>query len=675
MPSCAEALSPQPRQCRASCRRTIGTVRRALNTWCRCYRKERIIFEPNYNSCSELSASVKELLAECPSSNEEERFAYQSIKKLLPDSCRCMNESLLDRLLEGVVRPPRDLPHGFLKFVERQAGKIFPDAWDCTYRNHCFTTSPPLSSTLETSRAKGGGMMSARWHADFLDQVLGTSHPGSTSRTARPMVVQSAGKPRPLTKFSEDCLILKPLHKALYDRISALGWVCRGDVNADKLDRAGFKRGLGSLVSGDYKSATDNLPLEVAECVLRVALRRATRVPEGISKYAMELLRPLFTHCGEEFEVSSGQQMGSLLSFPLLCIQNYIAFMWAKRRYYGKDPPHMPVLINGDDILFQCRDPAFYSSWVQVVGDVGLEVERTKTSVAEDFGSLNSTLLNWKSGSLRVVPTLRFGMLRPQPYANSLPRLLKQFAQPGLPIDVRYVAGVEFVRWHLKTILRTNLTPQELGFSGRFAWRVLHKGGALASVKRRLQLNPRDDLARPLPSLPTLHNVVLTSDIVEWVDSPLTAEEEQMVARELAAWKWSKVGTFKADTRALELRYWLGLSLPAVDVARSLRLDDQGWKGTDWYRRVKTAYFEARKEEPKKYLFVKGIDRLPSYDESIRQSGNFLVEAAPFEAMDKSSVSERKQIRHLELLSALNGVECERHDTAVSCRAPELIAR
>jgi len=583
-------------------------------------------------------------------------MAFQSIKKLLPDSCRCMNNGFVEGLMEGVVRPPLTLPYGYLKFVRKTAARLFPVGWDVTYREHCYTTSPPLSSTLENSRAKGGCMSTTLVQSEFLEQTLGTSRLKSSSVVTRPMVVQSAGKPRPLTKFSQDCLVLKPLHKSIYDRISRLGWVCRGDVTAEKLDRAGFLSDRGSLISGDYKSATDNLPLEVAEEILRIALSRASRVPEGISDYALKILRPLFLHDGEEVEAVSGQQMGSLLSFPLLCVQNYIAFQWAVRQHFGHaDVPKIPVLINGDDILFQVVDPGrtFYSSWVRVVGAVGLEVEQTKTSVSDDYGSLNSTLLRWKSGFLRVVPTLRFGMLRTQPYVNSLPRSLQQFAQPGLPPDVRFRAGVEFVKWHSKTIHRTNLSPHEIGFSGRFAWRVLHKGGALSMVKRRLDENPADELCRKLPSLPNLHNVVMNSDDVEWVSS-LTREEELLNSRELAAWKWRKVGTVRFEEKTLELRYWLGLSRPPVDASRLLRLAESRREVPGWYKRAKDAYFAPRRVVEKKVFLMRGIDRLPTYDEAVRL-GDLTLEEGPREVLTKAELEEQKQIRHLEYLELLPG--------------------
>jgi len=577
-------------------------------------------------------------------------MAFQSIKKLLPDSCRCMNDELLDRLVEGVVRPPACLPRGYLAFVKREAGRLFPVAWDKTYREHCYTTGPPLSSTLENSRKHGGGLSTTMSHPEFLEYTLGTALPPNTSVRAKPMVVQSAGKPRPLTKFSDSCLVIKPLHKAIYDRLSSESWLLRGDVTQAALDKAGFRKGNGFLVSGDYKSATDNLPLEAAEVILNVALRNSSRVPEGIRDYARRLLRPIFLHAGEEIQVSSGQQMGSLLSFPLLCAQNYIAYKWAIFSHF-KRRVSMPVLINGDDILFQSSDPLFYESWIKVVGCVGLEVESTKTSVSDDFGSLNSTLLRWRSDKLVVVPTLRFGMLRTSRYANSISKSFSSFACPGLPAQVRFNAGLEFVKWHLATILRTNLAPHELGFRGRFAFRCLFVGRAFTRVKLRLGENPCDPLTKSLPPSPCQHNIALGSEDIEWVDS-LTADEERMNRREMASWKWRMSGNFALELRNLELRYWMGLSRPSVDVALAYRCAE-GYERRvvrdekAWYRRMKNAYFAPRVEQKRQVFFFRGLDRLPPYEEAIRSEDNILMRLE-----ERELPKESKQLVAISLYEA-----------------------
>nr|UYL95436.1 MAG: RNA-dependent RNA polymerase [Zhangzhou Botou tick virus 6] len=617
-------LATNQRQCRVSQHRTIDTVRKAINTWCRIYGKDPINFKPARSSCSEVLAAVKELLANCPSSIEEERMAWQSIKKLLPASCKCMENGFLDRLVEGVLAPPRRLPDGYLKFVEKETSKLFGLCWDRTYREHCYTTGPPLSSTLESGRSAGGGLNTSMDQSEFLSMTLGmTADLPSLDIRAKPMLVQSAGKPRPLTKFSEQTLLLKPLHKSIYDHLSTKVWLARGTPDAEMLDRAGFRRGIGELVSGDYRSATDNLPLEVAETILDVILRKSSRVPSGIQDYARRILRPIFLYKGEEIKVSSGQQMGSLLSFPLLCIQNYLAFRWAVRSSVGLEALNIPVLINGDDILFQSPHPAFPRRWMDVVGEVGLEVEQTKTSVDETYGSLNSTLYRWKSGRLREVPTLRFGMLRTMPFANSLAASFSAFAKRGLPAQVRFNAGLEFLKWHSSLIVRTNLAPSELGFSGRFAWRCFLKSGLLRTQKARFLDDPFCRLTKSLPKEPCVHNIVL-ADEVDWVPS-VTKEEEMMTRREIASWKWRKRGDFVRSLCSMELSYWLELSRPAVDWHRLERILGGGrWKRREfpgWYSVVKEKYFEPRPVVEKKVMLFKGIDRLPTYDEVVLQCG------------------------------------------------------
>lgn len=635
--------STHQRRCRVYRARTIDTVRSSVSSWCRIFSHPLVPFDPpSSGGCSSLAAFVKAFLANCPSSVEEERFAFQSIKKRLPDSCRCMNDELLCRLIEGVIAPPKKLPDGYLRFVAREASKLFPTDWDTTYRNHCYTTSPPLSSTLEQSRSKGGGLTCRIDHPTFLDETLGLSQPSSSSVAARPMVVQSAGKPRPLTKYTEDQLILKPLHKALFDQVSSFHWSLRGDVSAAALDGAGFRRGLGVLVSGDYKSATDNLPLEVAEVVLSVALRNATRVPSGISDYAKRLLRPLFVHRGEEIVVSSGQQMGSLLSFPLLCVQNYLAFRWAVLTCYGRQK-FLPVLINGDDILFQSTRSSFPDEWMRVVGAVGLEVEQTKTSIASDFGSLNSTLLRWRGDHLRVSPTLRFGMLRPQPFANSLARSFQSFCVPGLPAQVRFNAALEFMKAHSALIIRTDLSPIELGFVGRLAWRAFRKTGLLRTQKERMRLNPEYP-ARRLPPLPCVHNVVLGSSDVEFVPS-LLPEEELLSSREQCSWKWRLRGQFKAAIRKQELGYWMALSRPSyqfpfIPMNFKLRERDTLW----WYRELKERYFAPRPVKPVTRLFMRGVDRLPTFSEAVADGTPPVIglTEAPDKLFEEQLAMERK---------------------------------
>jgi hypothetical protein len=659
--------------CRVYRRRTLATVRRATSTWCRIFAQDPLPFEPVFDDCHGLARSVKSFLGSLTGPSQEAVMAFQSIKKLLPSSCPCMEEGFLERLVEGMLKPSACLPDGYLAFACKVVSDLFPAGWDVTYRDHCYTSTPPLSSTFESSRADGGGTNVPFVQSEFLDATLGLSGVGSVGYPkCRPMVVQSAGKPRPLTKYTSGCLLLKPLHKAIYDRLSHFKWLLRGDLTGDALDEAGFRRGLGSLVSGDYSSATDNLPLPVARAILEVILRSSTRVPEGIRALADELLQPLVAWDGGEWMVSSGQQMGSLLSFPLLCLQNYVAFRWALRSFRPDGfqrflPADVPVLINGDDILFQADDPRFFDCWVSTVRRVGLEVERTKTSFAPDYGSLNSTLLRWSGSRLRVIPTLRFGMLRSPEFPNSLCSTFASFVR-GISADASYRAAWAFFSWHRGLIVRTGLSLRELGFTGRLAFRVWDRMGLWRT--QRLRVRDGDRFERELPRPPDLHNYVLSdaSRTVMVPESKISAEEALLNRRQMAAWKWSLAGTFKRLSSRSS--YWVALSRPPL-AFESIDTREYGpfpykesffdgphlrWRsvrpafGTPSRvvrRRLKELYFAPRSRGERSVPFFMDLDRLPSYDEAVERRDVGL------ECEVESCSKEELSARELEVFSEL----------------------
>ncbi|QKI79909.1 RNA-dependent RNA polymerase [Erysiphe necator associated ourmia-like virus 79] len=534
---------PATRQCRDYQARTMRIVNAAIKSWERIFEKDPIPLQlDNTRYCSDYAKKVKAILSSCPSNDQSEVLAWQSIKKLLPDSCRCQERNMLSDLHHKLSSPARPLPRGYLQFARREVLRIFRTGWDRgSYEDHVLTTSPPLSSTTEHSRSEGGCLGSDFDYSDFIETcLLGPDF--NLDRAAKMIVVQSAGKPRALTKFSPDTLCLRPLHKAVYDRISRESWLNRGDVTTDKLRDAGFRRVDGEfLTSGDYKSATDNLSLEVAEEILKAILSTAVSVPQSVKNAAMDILRPnLFSlENGIDFTPTVGQMMGSYLSFPLLCLQNRIAFLWAGGR-------GMPCLINGDDILFR-SSPEFSRHWMDKVSSLGLEVEETKTSVSESYGTLNSTLIVRKHGRYVVRQTLRFGMLRECEDVTSLCDTFSDFLS-GVHGTVRYRAGVEFFKWHLGTIKNQRLTTLELGFRGDLAWRIT----------RKFDL-PMHPLTYDLPYLGPDHNVVVPRDKCTFVEpGTLTREDRKKSAREMAAWKFSC--EFKSLAKRSRLDFFLKLS-------------------------------------------------------------------------------------------------------------------
>jgi len=535
--------------------RTTRVVKRAIGAWARIFDFEvpildlRILDEAA--SCTDLIRRVKNLLSNCPSSVEEERFAWQSIKKILPDSCKCMESSMLKDLASRLSRSPRVLPRGYMAFVRKTVRGLFKKGWDSgSYERHCLTVSPPLSATAETGRGSGGSLGDlAGEQFIFLNAVLLGEVPDDyePSVEAEAIVVQSAGKPRPLSKFSSEALLLRPLHGALYDHLSRKGWLCRGTPTKESLEKAGFRRGQGVLVSGDYRSATDNLPLEVAEECMRVILETSVSVPDFIKKYAMRILRPSLFQLSEgiEFVPSVGQMMGSFLSFPLLCLQNFLAFRWAHHVIGSRE--RSPLQINGDDILFQGSE-SFAQTWIKVVGEVGLEVEVTKTSVSEEFGSLNSTLYRWNSeGLLFCVKTLRFGMLRPRQFIAGIGKTFYEFVD-GQESGVKWRAARVFFDFHIKAMKQCRMTLPELGFFGSLAYRLGQKYSFLVDLCT----------VPPLP-LPVGHNVVLSSDKFTKVPEEDVPEAvRELNNQEMVSWKWATC--FESLRVRAVIRYLIGLS-------------------------------------------------------------------------------------------------------------------
>jgi hypothetical protein len=521
-----------PKRCRAFQRRTLDVLSRAYRSWRAIYEVgDELPLPRGGGSCNVFAGRVKKFLAKEVSGDPESQMGFQSIKKLLPGSCSCMERGLLSDLASRLGEPGRPLPKGYLSFVKKEVSRLFPKGWDSSYERHCLLTSPPLASCVGGPRLKGGSLGAlAVGQSEYLEFVLRGRGMDLPAFDGELLVVQSAGKPRPLSKFPAESLVLKPLHKTIYGNLSRFRWLLKGPPREEVLSRAGFREGCGSLVSGDYRSATDNLPVEVMETALKVALDNASFIPTPVKEYAMEACRPYLFERGRErdgFEVSTGQMMGSLLSFPFLCLQNRLAFVWACREA-GLKAGRVPCLINGDDILFQA-DATFACKWREVVGRLGLEVEPTKTSVEKTWGTINSTLLRWdSSGRLGVAWSPRFGMFRPAESPTALGKSYLDFLN-GLVGPKRFLAGREWFKWHVVELRSASVPLPSLGLRGRLAYRLARLFGLI------------DVPVGEFPPPPRSHEVGLPRDSVSEV--PTSAVDEELAlesALEISSRKWAE---------------------------------------------------------------------------------------------------------------------------------------
>jgi len=176
-----------------------------------------------------------------------------------------------------------------------------------------------------------------------------------------------------------------------------------------------------------------------AEWILRAAFKNCRHVPLSVQGAALRYLRVTLQYPDGEEVQATRQLMGSLLCFPLLCLQNYLAF----RYVFG---PDVPVRINGDDIVFRSSMEG-YKRWAQFVASTGLVLSPGKTLVDPSTFSLNSTFFYATDDNVRLVPVVRCCSLlaSKSPYPSSLAGTLRGFLE-GFRGELRDALGSWFLR-------------------------------------------------------------------------------------------------------------------------------------------------------------------------------------------------------------------------------------
>lgn len=166
--------------------------------------------------------------------------------------------------------------------------------------------------------------------------------------------------------------------------------------------------------SGDFSAATDGISQEVNS----LALEEYISSVAGITEDEKTILRAVLGNHRldypeshevyhpykerEPFMMKNGQLMGCPISFPILCAINLAAYWLALEEYTGKkfDIDELPVLINGDDILFRATDDmaAVWHKWIDLAG---FTLSKGKNYLAKDFLTVNSVCYSFRSQEYR----------------------------------------------------------------------------------------------------------------------------------------------------------------------------------------------------------------------------------------------------------------------------------
>lgn len=177
--------------------------------------------------------------------------------------------------------------------------------------------------------------------------------------------------------------------------------------------------------SGDFSRATDGLNPWLSQAILKRVLA-AVKVPLW---YADMCLRDLGNHLFDYGKNSDrapvfqkkGQLMGSVVSFPILCIMNMVGYMLSVKanklnhkfsRILSSERGHvyakrlinnLAVKINGDDILF-ITDDRGYREWKEIIlPHLGFTLSIGKNLVSREFCTMNSRMFRFKRNSYKKV--------------------------------------------------------------------------------------------------------------------------------------------------------------------------------------------------------------------------------------------------------------------------------
>jgi hypothetical protein len=384
-------------------------------------------------------------LARCPASV---RMSVAGTLFLFRKCLPSPGESLISSHRARLCTDPKplDLPSGYLAHSRRIARMCFPPGWDRGYPDAVWRSTPSVSACLERKKGEGGARATRPDRAQFLLDCSREGRDIDIPRDVRFHVVSENGKDRGVTIASCKQRVLHPLHKTIYGHLSRLPWLLRGEAKPSKF--TDFKPVPGEVfVSGDYEAASDYLPLPVAEALLDVMASTSSFIPSTLWAAARRSLRSRiwYEDCTIPFEQVCGQLMGNLLCFPLLCLQNYVAFRWIF-------PASVPVKINGDDIVFRCTEEKWLE-WSRFVPRVGLRLSLGKTLVLRRYFSLNSTFFFSGRSGARCVPVLRTGgLVKPVDSVDSLGSALRSFVR-GFSGRSRELAEGFFLRLRKKWIV------------------------------------------------------------------------------------------------------------------------------------------------------------------------------------------------------------------------------
>jgi len=359
------------------CTRSAGLMKKAV-TLVRWFRRLGLPYErdlPGRVECGGLRTAVRQCFAAV---SEQWELSFKSIQKVEKNCCEGCEPRFSHRLNEWLSQrfQPVDVDDTHLQNFRRAFRGNVGKGWD--QRRRPFI--PNGNATLSFKRREAGN-----WNEEPF------------SEDCRIALVFSSGKPRVVTLYSaRNTELLAPLHYSLYETLQRKGWLLVGDPTEKDIRKLTGTRYL----SFDYQSATDMIKTAYVEAAVDILIDQATSLSDDEIR-ALRVLSALRIE-GRDGVATRGQPMGSVMSFPLLCLINKtivdlaLTDLLVGKEISFREWSSHPCLINGDDLLTrEVRSGTNLREAITINGGhVGMVVNQEKTMEHSQKAEINSTLFD-----------------------------------------------------------------------------------------------------------------------------------------------------------------------------------------------------------------------------------------------------------------------------------------
>jgi hypothetical protein len=360
--------------------------------------------------------ALKKLRVQLSSENKTPSFLLDEVRRTVGEVFSGPPEILSEKIWEE-LRSPRPTPTSATFKSPRSNLGYFGEILDpVSLWEDCVLGYPQLNKMKYSPRF--GVVEDFSSVEDPWDYISNTRRSwtmeGSDINYVEPKIVKEPLKMRVMTVGSSQFNsgwsgIQKYLWKRLqeYPQLQLTGRVVGTQDLRDLIGRCPYEGAGLDWVSGDYEAATNLMHMDATRVCVEASipdLYLRTLVMKNLT--GAEIFDPL---TNEFYSQKNGQLMGSLFSFPYLCLINLSVFRYCWERYFGPTSiEDLPVLINGDDILF-LSSPGMYDLWKTCTRQVGLVPSQGKNYKSGRFAIINSTLFYGES--LEQLPYVNYSFI------------------------------------------------------------------------------------------------------------------------------------------------------------------------------------------------------------------------------------------------------------------------